>query len=100
MISVKGVVLAYRQGRVHLLQALVRMMRARETIDEMTGYREPPVPYMPLDADTEMEIALKQPFTAHELAMRRGRHDLRLWAKVKGSPYERAYRRHFNYTGL
>jgi len=74
-------------------------MRARDVIDEMTGYREPVPPHMPLDADTEMEIALKQPFTAHDLALRRGRHDPRLWAKVRGSPFEQDYRRRLKYTG-
>jgi hypothetical protein len=52
-------------------------------------------PYIDLDRDQEMETAVRQPFTAHELAMRRGHHP-KLWAAVKGSPYEREYRRHHN----
>ena len=52
-------------------------------------------PYQNVDADTELDMAEKSPFTAHDLALRRGRHHPRLWAKVKGSPFEREYRRKF-----
>ena len=50
--------------------------------------------YPNIDEDMEMEIALKQPFTAMALALRRGHHP-RLWAKIKGSPFEVDYRQHF-----
>ena len=51
---------------------------------------------MPLDHDTELEMAEKSAFTSHELAVRKRQHHPRLWAKVKGSPYEREYRQMFN----
>jgi len=51
---------------------------------------------MNVDADTELEMAEKSAFTAHDLALRRGRHHPRLWAKIKGSPFETEYRRRFN----
>ena len=50
---------------------------------------------MPLDSDSELETAERQPFTAMDLALRRGHHP-RLWAKVKGSVYEPEYRRKFS----
>lgn len=53
-------------------------------------------PYLNVDDDLELEIAARSAFTAHDLALRRGRHHPKLWAKVKGSPFEREYRRKFN----
>ena len=44
----------------------------------------------------DTEIAVRQPFTAWDLAQQRGQHDPRLWKVIKGSPYEAAYRRTFN----
>lgn len=69
-------------------------MKAREILEVIASDYTPP--YQNLDADTEMTMAEKSPFTAHDLAMRRGRHHPRLWAKVKGSPFEHEYRRKFN----
>ena len=46
--------------------------------------------------DAEVDNAARQPFTAMELASRRKRHHPKLWNAVKGSPYERGYRRKFN----
>jgi len=44
----------------------------------------------------DTELAVKSPFTAWHLAQERGTHDPRLWAVIKGSPYENEYRRKFN----
>jgi len=68
--------------------------RIVNTLLEIRAYDRPP-PHMALDADVETEMAAKQPFTALELAMRRGHHP-RLWQAVKGSVYEPEYRRKFN----
>ena len=67
---------------------------AGEGDDEMV-WREIKPPYLDVDADTEVDLALKQPFTAMELALRRG-HDPRLWERVRNSPFEREYRRRFH----
>jgi hypothetical protein len=50
------------------------------------------------DDDTELEVAARSPFTAHDLALRRNKHHPKLWQRVKGSPYEREYRKKFNPT--
>jgi hypothetical protein len=50
------------------------------------------------DPDAELDQAVRQPFTAHEYATRYNRHHPRLWKAVKGSPFERDYRRRFNPT--
>ena len=42
----------------------------------------------------EMDIALKQPFTAMDYALQYGPHP-KLWAVIKGSPYEKDYVRRF-----
>jgi hypothetical protein len=68
-------------------------MRARQVIESIWRERKPP--HMNVDADTELDMAEKSAFTAHELALRRNRHHPRLWAKIKGSPFENEYRRHF-----
>lgn len=74
-----------------------RESRAEQIVNallEMRAYDRPP-PHMPLDRDVEIEMAEKSPFTALDLALRRGHHP-RLWAKIKGSVYEPEYRRRFN----
>lgn len=72
------------------------MNKARALIDGIV-WRELKPPRMNLSPDDELEIALKSPFTAHHLALRWGHHP-KLWAKVKGSPFEKEYRRRFNPT--
>lgn len=74
-----------------------RESRAQQIVNillDMRAYDRPP-PHMPLDQDAELEMAEKSPFTAYDLALRRG-HNPRLWAKIKGSVYEPEYRRRFN----
>ena len=66
------------------------MVRARQAIDEMVFKGRMP-PRMPLDPDQELEMAVKQPFTAFELALRRGHHP-RLLAAVAKSPYAARYK--------
>lgn len=68
-------------------------MKARAIIENIWRERVPP--RMNLPPEDEMELALKSAFTAHDLALRRGHHP-RLWAKIKGSPFEQEYRRRFN----
>ena len=57
----------------------------KERIPPRAGYDNP---------DDEMFIALKQPFTAMDYALRYGPNP-KLFAVIRGSPYERDYVRRF-----
>ena len=46
------------------------------------------------DPDAELEMALKSPFTAWDYALQNGPSS-RLWAVIKGSPYETSYMKKF-----
>jgi len=46
------------------------------------------------DPDVELSIALKSPFTAMDYALRNGPNK-KLWAVIKGSPYQTEYVRRF-----
>jgi hypothetical protein len=59
---------------------------------------KPAVAHIGDTEDEELENASRQPFTAYDMALRRGRHHPRLWKSIQGSPYERQYRQKFNPT--
>jgi len=67
----------------------------QRAIGENYGEPLPPRAYQG-DDDAELEVAARQPFTAHELAVSRNKHHPKLWQRVKGSPFENDYRRRFN----
>jgi hypothetical protein len=71
------------------------MMHRADQLLEVVG-REWVPPHQNVDADTEMEMAAKSPFTAWEYAQRTNKHHPTLLKAVFNSPYEKFYKRHFN----
>ncbi len=48
------------------------------------------------DAETETDFYSRTAFTAWEHALSLNQHHSKLWEAVKGSPYERLYRKRFH----
>ena len=79
----------------------MRMIKLRELIGkapliEMKWDDLPPA-YAHIGADEEAEIedAARFPWNAMNYAQRTRKHHPKLWAAVKGSPFEKEYRRTF-----
>lgn len=86
----------------HLIDCLTERdepFSASAYLDEMIGdERKPNYAKFGDEEDAELDNAARQPFTAMDMALRRNQHHPKLWKSIKGSPYERDYRKRFNPT--
>jgi hypothetical protein len=72
------------------------MASAKQIITEIEWQPDVPPRFSGANSEEDTQFAARTPFTAFTMALDLGRHDKRLWNVIKGSPYEREYRRKFN----
>jgi len=73
-------------------------MNAKAVVESLleTQWNDVPPPRQHYGKEEDTQLAVRSPFTAWNLAVEQGQHDPRLWAVIKGSPYEGQYRKMFN----